>query len=525
MLDTLIRGARVIDGTGNSWFRADVGIEAGRISRLGALNGEAAQQVVDADDAVLAPGFIDIHTHSDFTLPRFPRCESMVAQGVTTQVTGNCGFSPFPVVSERLELLRRYTEFISGGLPWDWRSAAEYFDYIDALPLANNVVPLVGHGALRIAAMGFENRAPTGDELETMQRLAAESLEQGAFGLSSGLIYVPGTYAETPELIAMARVASRYGGFYATHLRSETEHLVAAVEEALTIGRDAGVPVELSHHKVMGQQNWGMVEHTLAMVDEARRDGLDVTLDQYPYTGSSTSIGAFLPTWSLEGGVDELLRRLDDEADRTRIKQQTEASKPMAWDKVVVAGMRLPHHRRFEGMTIEAIGRELGREPLEAALDLAQEEGGLFPIIRFGMSEDDVRTVMRHPQVMIASDGHALNATDDTMPHPRNYGTFARVLDTYVRGEGHLALEEAIRKMTSLPAQRLGLWDRGLVRPGCVADLVLLRPEAVKEEATFADPHRYASGVDRVWVSGIEVWREGRDTGAEAGKVLRRGPN
>jgi N-acyl-D-amino-acid deacylase len=259
------------------------------------------------------------------------------------------------------------------------------------------------------------------------------------------------------------------------------------------------------------------------MADAARLAGHDVTLDQYPYTGSSTSFGAFLPSWSLEGGVDGLLRRLDDEAERTRIKKETEAAKPMGWDKVVVAGMRLPEDRRLEGMTIADVGRERGQDPLETALDLIQREGGLFPIIRFGMSEEDVRTVMRHPQVMIASDGHALNPSDDTLPHPRNYGTFVRVLDRYVRGEGHLVLEEAIRKMTSLPAQRLGLWDRGLIRPGCVADLVMFRPETVKEEATFGDPHRYATGIEHVWVGGTEVWTNGQDTGAEAGKVLRRG--
>ncbi|MDB4898001.1 MAG: hypothetical protein JWN15_4263, partial [Firmicutes bacterium] len=378
-------------------------------------------------------------------------------------------------------------------------------------------------GAVRIAAMGFENRPPTPAELETMQKLVAEALEQGVFGLSSGLIYTPGAYADTAELVALCQVVKRYGGFYSTHLRNEADDLVAAVDEALTIGREAGVPVQLSHHKVMGEKNWGIIDHTLGMADKARADGHDVTLDQYPYSGSSTTFTAFLPPWSLAGGVDSLMARLADPADRSRIRDEADAAKPMGWDKVLVAGVRNPQNQEFEGKSIAEVGAALGMAGIDAGIELLLREGGPFPIIRFGMSEADVSRVMRHPHVMIASDGYAFNHTEGGKPHPRSYGTFARVLGKYVREEGNLALEEAIRKMTSLPAQRLGLWTRGLIRPGCAADLLLFRPEAVREEASFADPHRYASGVDRVWVAGVEVWVDGRDTGAPAGRVFRRG--
>jgi N-acyl-D-amino-acid deacylase len=521
MLDLVIRGARVIDGTGNAWFRADVGIEDGKITRLGDLSAATTRESLDADDRYLTPGFIDIHTHSDFTLPRYPRAESMIAQGVTTEVTGNCGLTPYPVAPGRLDQLQRYTSFMGSKLSWEWRSTGDYLDFLERLPLGHNVVPQVGHGSVRIAAMGFENRQPTAEELTTMQRLVAEALEQGAWGLSSGLIYSPGTYADTAELVALCQVVRRYGGFYSTHLRNEADHLVPAVDEALTIGHEAGVPVQLSHHKVMGERNWGTIETTLGMVDAARAKGADILMDQYPYTGSSTTFTAFLPTWSLGGGVVALLNRLVDPAERKRIRTETEANKPMGWDKVLVAGARKEENRVYEGMTLVEVGAQRNQEPIDAGLDLLLSEGGPFPIVRFGMSEADVSRVMRHPHVMVASDGYAFSPAEGGKPHPRSYGTFARVLGRYVREEGNLGLEEAIRKMTSLPAGRLGLWDRGLIRPGCTADLVLFRAESVREEATFQDPHRYASGIDRVWVNGAVVWADGRDTGAVAGRVLR----
>ncbi len=523
MLDLIISGARIIDGTGNAWFRGDVGVEAGRITRMGDLSGAAARQRIGAEDHYLAPGFIDIHTHSDFTLQRFPRAESMISQGVTTEVMGNCGLTPFPVAQERLELLQRYTASMGAELSWEWRSTGEFLACLDRLPLSHNVIPQVGHGSVRIAAMGFEQRQPTAEELETMQRLVAAAMEEGAWGLSSGLIYTPGTYADTAELVALAQVARRYGGFYSTHLRDEADHLVPAVEEALTIGLEAGIPVQLSHHKVMGQRNWGTVKRTLTMVDEARRQGHDVTLDQYPYSGSATSFTAFLPPWSLAGGVEALLGRLRDPAQRAHIAAETEARRPMGWEKVLVAGVRAPEHEELEGLTMAQVGARLNRAPVEAGLDMLLREGGPFAIVRFGMSEDDVAYVMRHPHVMVASDGSATAPIAGGKPHPRSYGTFVRVLGRYVREEGNLGLEEAIRKMTSLPAQRLGLWDRGLIRPGSVADLVLFRADQVAESSTFEDPHRYAAGIDKVWVGGSLVWEGGSDTGAVAGRVLRRG--
>lgn len=522
MYDLIIRNARVVDGTGNAWFRADVAVQGDRIARMGDLTGAPARQTLDAEDRYLAPGFIDIHTHSDFTLPRLPRAESLVAQGVTTEVTGNCGLTPYPVAPDRLDLLQRYTNFMGSQLDWDWRSTGDYLDGLERLPLGHNVIPQVGHGSVRIAAMGFENRPPTDDELAVMQKLVAQALAQGAWGLSSGLIYTPGTYANTAELVALCQVVRKYGGFYSTHLRSEADGLVPAVEEALTIGREAGVPVQLSHHKVMGERNWGKVKTTLGMVDQARSQGYDVTLDQYPYTGSSTTFTAFFPGWALAGGVANLLERLADPAQRERIRQETEAAKPMGWDRVLVAGMLRPDHHVYIGRTLAEVGAMRTQDPLQAGIDLVLAENGPFPIVRFGMSEDDVEHVMKHPHVMVASDGYGLCPAEGGKPHPRSYGTFARVLDHYVNEVRVLTLEEAVRKMTSLPAQRLGLWDRGLIRPGCAADLVLIGHEGVRETATFQEPHQFAGGIAAVWVNGQLVRENGQDTGAAAGRVFRR---
>lgn len=522
MLDWRIRQARVLDGSGNPWFRGDVGVERDRIVAVGNLEGQESRRDLDAGDRYLAPGFIDVHTHSDFTLSRFPRGESVVSQGVTTEVMGNCGLTPHPVDPARLDLLMEYLAFMGGDLSWNWKTSGDFLDELERLPLSHNLTTLVGHGAVRLAAMGFDRRDARESEMAAMKRLVAEAMEAGAVGLSSGLIYAPGSYGTTEELIELCEVVRRYDGLYATHLRSEADGLLDSVEEALVIGDRSGVPVELSHHKAMGERNWGSVHRSLAMVDEARAGGQDVTLDQYPYTGSSTTFTAFLPGWALEGGIQALLARLRDAGERNRIEREIEESKPMSWDRVVVASCRKPELRQHEGQTLAEVGQARDKPPVEAALDLVLIEGGPFAIVRFGMSEEDVEFVMRHPSVMVASDGNAMAPGMGGKPHPRNYGTFPRVLGRYVRETDNLRLADAVRKMTSLPAQRFGLWDRGLIRPGLAADLVLFDASEVQDRATFQSPHQYAAGIEWVMVSGEMVWDHGADTGAVAGKVLRR---
>lgn len=532
MLDLKLVRARVVDGTGNPWFRADVGIHGDRITAVGDLSTAAATRTIDVDDRVLAPGFVDLHTHADFTLPVYPRASSMVRQGVTTQLLGNCGFSPFPVRDDSLALLRDYSAFIDGGLAWgQWHDVPGYVAHLFAEGLVPNVALQVGHGALRIAAMGFEPRAPKPDELADMERLLADALAGGAVGLSTGLTYAPGSYSDTDELVALARVVARFGGFYSSHVRGEGYTLVEGTEEALAVGRRAGLPVQLSHHKAIGRGNWHKVDTTLALLDRARADGQDVLADQYPYTAGSTTLAVLLPRWTMEHGIEGALHLLDDPASRARIRDQIARQDPddlrngqreFHPEDVVVADVPadLREHR---GRTIQELARDRGEEPVDTALYLLRAGGGAVLTIVHGMSEDVVDRIMQHPAVAIASDGWTLSPEAGGTPHPRSYGTYPRVLGRYVRERRVLRLEDAVRKMTSLPAQRLGLRDRGLLRPGTAADLVVVDPERVLDRATFEAPHQYAEGIDVVVVNGQVVVDDGVETTARPGRLLGRG--
>lgn len=531
VIDLLLRNTRIVDGTGNPWFPGDVAVEGDRIARIGDLTGASARRIIDLGGAAIAPGFIDLHTHSDFSLPVFPRAAAMVHQGVTTQLVGNCGFSPFPVERSRLDMLRAYTAAFDAGIPWAWTDAAGYASHLEALPLGCNIALQVGHGAVRVAVMGFDDRPPTTGELEAMQRLVAASLEQGAFAMSSGLIYVPGAYAATDELVALAQVAKRYGAFYSSHVRGEGDTLVEAIGEALEVGRRAGVPVQLSHHKASGKRNWGRTETTLAMIDRARAEGHDVLADQYPYTAGSTTLAAIMPKWAMHGGIDGMVARLADPATRGRIRAALMGSeaggavgsaREFDSESIMIASVPDGVDRGYEGLMLTEIAAMRGEHPADTTLHLLETGRGGVQMIIFSMSEDDVRRVMRHPAVAIASDGWTLSPAAGGRPHPRSYGTYARVLGKYVREEGVLSLEEAVRKMTSLPAQRLRCDDRGLIRPGCAADLVVFDPERVADRGTFQAPHQFCEGVLYVAVDGQIVIEQGQDTGARTGRVLRR---
>jgi N-acyl-D-amino-acid deacylase len=481
---------------------------------------------------VLSPGFIDLHTHSDFTLIRFPRAVSMTAQGVTTQLTGNCGFSPFPVLPERMELLREYAGFLDAGLPWgSWHTAAEFLGLLDKLPLSANVACQVGHGSVRMAVMGFDTGEPAPEQSAEMARYVADAMAAGAFGISSGLTYAPASAAATAELIAVAAAAAAAGGFYSTHIRSEATTLVEAVAEALEIGRQAGLPVQLSHHKVMGRANWPKISDTLDLVDAASAEGMDVLLDQYPYTAGSTGLAVVLPRWALVGGVAKMQERLADPVQREKIRDQIAAQRPAELkaglrvfepDTVVIAEVPDGPLTEHIGRTLTEVAEARGQHPVDTALDLLAEAGGEILTIVHGQSEDNLRRIMTHPLTAIASDGWTLSPDAGGRPHPRSYGTYARVLGRYVREEQVLGLAEAVRKMTSLPAKRLGLTDRGVITPGAVADLVLFDPNSITDNATFEHPHRFCAGVRMVVVNGVVVVEGGRDTGAVAGRVLRR---
>lgn len=522
MFDIIIKGGEVVDGTGASPFSADVGIRDGRIGAVGSLETKAAQ-VINARGLLVAPGFIDMHSHSDLALLLNPRAESKIRQGITTEVIGNCGSSPAPAKEETLDLLKAELDIESLQLHWDWLSMGEYLKRLEKQGIALNIVPLIGHGTIRTAVMGFENRAPNDAEMKEIKELIRQAMEEGAFGLSTGLIYAPGSYAETDELIELSRVVAGYNGIYCSHIRGEGDTLLVAVEEAIRIGREAGLRVQLSHHKAVGKKNWGKVKESLEMIDSARESGLDVNADQYPYVATSNALSDALPSWMHEGGKESMLGRLKDPTVRERIRKEMKIREGY-WEDTRIAYCET--HKECEGKSIQEIAGLRKVDPFTATFDLLEEEKAVVQIVRFGLSEDDVRTVMKHPAVMIGSDGSALaiyGALSRGKPHPRNYGTFPRVLGKYVREEGVVSMEEAIRKMTALPAQKLGLRDRGLIREGMFADITIFDPERVRDKATFTDPHQYPVGIEYVLVGGTPVIEKGEHTERLHGRVLERG--
>jgi N-acyl-D-amino-acid deacylase len=529
----LIRDAVVIDGTGRPPFPSDVVLDGGVIAAMGRhLTRPAASEVLRADGAVLAPGFVDLHTHGDFTVPVTPRAPALISQGVTTQLAGNCGFSPFPVAAGRTGLLKEYTAFLDGGLPWGtWRTAAEYFAIVAARPLAGNLACQVGHGAVRIAVMGFDPGPPDDEQLTAMRRLIRESVAAGAAAISSGLTYAPASSAGLDELVAVAEAGKSAGArLYSTHLRSEAVAVTRALDEAITVGARSGLPVQLSHLKIMGTGNWPEIDDVLARIDAAP-PAADVAMDQYPYTAGSTTLAIIVPRWATEGGPAALQRRLGDPETRARIHRAVTAQDPADLaqglrafepENIVVADVPDPEHRRYVGQSVAQIAERDGTDPATTALEMIRRWGGAVTTIVHGQSEPNLRRIMAHPRTAIASDGWAFDPAAGGLPHPRNYGTFPRVLGRYARDAGVLTLTEAIRKMTSLPARRLNLVGRGAVSPGCIADLVLFSPDSVADTATFERPQQFCLGIHAVIVAGQVVYRDGQDTGARAGRLLRQ---
>lgn len=520
-----MRGGRIVDGTGAAWFEGDVAFRGDRIAAMGDLRDAKATRVVDVAGAVVAPGSIDIHTHSDLPILVNPRAEAKIRQGVTTEVVGNCGSSFAPIVGGAEASLEG--NLAKHGLKLTWRSMGEYLDRVEAGRPAQNVAALIGLGLVRRGVVGSDDRPPTDSELDEMKRVIAQAMEEGAFGISSGLIYPPGSFARTNELVELARVAAQYGGIYATHMRNEADHVIESVAEAIEVGERSGVRVQISHHKALGPDNWGKVRTTVQMIEEARERGVEVTMDQYPYTASSTSLSTVLPLWAHDGGQAALLERLRDPETRTRIAEQSEGIVQRSrggWDKIFLASLGSLELSHLEGKNLMEAAAILGRAPVETAMDLLLQTGNNVRMVAFGMSEEDVRFVMSHPLTMIASDGSAIapyGTLGEGRPHPRSYGTFVRVLGHYVREERVLTLEDAVRKMTSLPARKLGLWDRGILRPGMAADVVVFDPKTVQEKADFINPHRYAAGINHVYVGGVAVVEAGEHTGAGPGRALR----
>lgn len=499
--DIVISGGTVVDGTGAERFRADVAITGGRIVRVSRepLPAGSATRVIDARGRVVAPGFIDMHAHLD-PLLRLPGAESMARQGVTTALGAPDGGGPFPL--------------------------GRYLDSAQALGLGINVAMLVGHNTIRQRVMGLARRAPTREELDRMRGMVAAGMHDGAFGLSTGLKYLPGAFSETAEVVELARVAADSGGIYTSHLREEGLGLIAAVAEAIEIGRQAKIPVVLTHHKAVGKPMWGASVRTLAMVDSARAGGVDVMADQYPYTATYTGISVLVPASALAGGDSAFFRRLREPGERRVIVDSIVfnlLNDRGGGDLRRVQFARVAWQPELEGKTLFDWAVMKGDTSVRAGAELVIEairKGGANAIYHV-LDEGDVARIMRHPQTMIGSDGRLVRPGDGH-PHPRWYGTFPRVLGVYVREKGVLTLEQAIHKMAGLPARRLGLDDRGRIVEGLAADVVVFDPATVRDKATFEAPHQYPEGIEYVLVNGVPVVDGGRFTDARAGKALRR---
>ncbi len=495
--DILIRNARVIDGAGNPWFRADVAVKDGRIAAVGRLANATADRTIDARERIVAPGFIDVHTHVEGGVERNPRGDNFLLDGVTTVITGNCGGSQL--------------------------NLAEWFRKLGKIGLGLNVGSLVGHNTVRREVMGAANRLATPEEIVKMQALVDRAMRDGAAGFSTGLEYVPGTYSNTAEVVALAKAAAAHGGVYTSHMRDEGIREIEAITEAVNVGKEAGMPVQISHLKIDRRRVWGASDQSLALIEKFRREGVDVAADQYPYDRASTNLGIRLPSWALaEGKIKE---RLADPPTRQKIaddmrKNLVEMGEP---DYGFATVARYTPEPSYEGKTIPEISALKGRAPgldgqLETIFDL-MSAGGAGMIYRL-MGDVDIERIMRYPYTAIASDG-GVTEMGVGNPHPRSYGTNARVLAEYVRARGVLTLEDAVRRMTSLPARTFRLRDRGLVREGMAADLVMFDPARVEDKATFASPHQYAQGFDVVVVNGKIAVDDGKLTDARGGQPLR----
>lgn len=523
----VIKNGKVVDGTGNPWFKADVGIRDGCIAEIGNPLSDEAERVIDALGSVVSPGFIDTHSHSDGTMLMDPKVESSIRQGVTTQVIGNCGCGFAPANPARKKDLESYVRRL---LPVDiesnWYTFREYKQSLAAAGCSTNIAPLVAHGALRIAVMGFENRAPTPGELGLMKLLLAEGMEAGAFGMSTGLIYPPCIYADTQEFIELCDLVAKHDGLFVIHMRGEGATLIPAVQEALEIAGKAGVRTHISHHKATGRRNWGKTKVTLGMIEETRGRGLEITFDQYPYIAGATVLCNLLPAWAHEGGLGRLLERLRNPETRDTIREEMKKQE-INWEGVFVSVLKTKENKKFEGKNIKEI-RVMRGDPDEftTVFDILLDEDGEARMVSFGQDEEEMRGVMRHPLHMVGSDGRSVTPSGILgigKPHPRFYGTFPRILGKYVREEGVLGLEDAVRRMTSYPAQTFKIRNKGLLREGMDADIVVFDPKTVIDKATYQEPHQYPAGIEYVIVNGEIVVENGTHTGATPGKILSRG--
>jgi len=526
--DLLVVNGRLVDGTGSPWFRGDVAIRGDRIAAVGHLAGARSKRRIDVRGAIVAPGFIDMLGQSELLLLVDGRAESKVRQGVTTELTGEWT-SVAPVVAEGVREMKPWLDRY--GLVVNWTDFDGYFRRLEAARPAINLGIFVPAAQVRRAVLGATNIEPTAAQLRRMESEVDKAMRQGAFGLSSSLAYAPGVYAKTGELVALARVAARHGGIYATHIRNQGEEILPALAEAFTIGREARIPVEIWHLMVAGRANWGRMSEVVAAIEGARAEGVDVSANIQPYTTSANGLDSTIPGWAHEGGVDAMIARFHDGKQRQRILRELRQGESGrgGWKRrppedILVAGVVNPELERWRGKRLTEVASAMGTTPEEALLDLVEKDRASVMVVRFSMHEDDLQLALQQSWVSIGADSGAITVDGPLVkewPHPRSYGTMPRILGRYVREVRLFSLEEAVRRMTSLPAQRVGLFDRGLLRPGMMADVVVFDPARIRDRATYEKPHQYSEGIEHVIVNGRLILESGRMTDERPGRALR----
>ncbi len=525
MYNLLIRRTKIIDGTGKASYIADLGVVGERIVKIGTLSHkESAEQIIQGHGLVLTPGFVDIHGHSDYTLLIDSRAESKIKQGITAEVVGNCGYSPAPMTEPLLQ--ERKQEYEKAfNLSLDWRTFPEYLKRVENSSPSLNYVFLVGYNTVRASAMGFKNRAPSLTQMALMEKWIEEAMDCGLFGLSIGLAYVPACFAQKEELIKIARLVGRRGGILTSHIRSEGKDLLTSLEEILTIAQKADIPLQISHLKTEGRSNWWKLDQALEMIESASDKGVKVTCDRYPYLASQTSLQSLLPKWAQDGGTEGIIKRLQSPVTRQTIIRQmlTEYPEKDFWSTVYISLTASEEHKRCEGQNLAQLADSQKKPAIEIALDLLEKEKTQVEIILFSMSEENLDRILLYPWTMIASDSSSRSIDGPLRighPHPRSFGTFPRVIRTLCRQKKKLSLEDAVHKMTSLPCQKMGLKDRGIIKEGMFADLVLFDPQKITDQASYHSPFQYPSGIRLVVVNGQICVKDNICVKSGQGKII-----
>lgn len=521
MFDIIIKNSTIIDGSGKEGFAADIGISNDHIAKVGKIN-ESCRQVIDANGLVASPGFVDCHSHSDYYLIINPLAGSKIRQGVTTEIGGNCGYSSAPLSGEALDE-RRNAYRKSYNLEHDWQDVKGYFNRLERQGTSVNFALLIGHNTIRASVIGGGSREPKEKEMAQMKEMVQQAMTEGAIGFSTGLAYGPACFAKKEELIELCREAKRFNGIFTVHMRSEGRRLLEAIEESILIARGAEIPLQISHLKTYGEENWEKLDSAFELIEKAMADGLDVTCDRYPYTAANTGLHNVLPNWVLDGGIKKELERLKDKATREKIKDELQQAKKDVWDKIMISEVITEKNKIYEGKSVSEAASISKKEPIDFVFDILVEDEIAVDAIFFKMSEENLKRILKKPYVMIGSDSGAradYGALARGRSHPRTFGTFPRVLGRYVREEKILDLPTAIKKMTSAPCKKFNIKERGLIKEGYFADIVIFNPDTIIDTATYEDPHKYPVGIEYVIVNGKITVEQGKNLGTKAGRII-----